>query len=224
VIFSAGATLESDGCFSDETLFGSITRHLDEVKSAIDKFPVIEAAKVISLVIEIVRDGGTVWVAGNGGSAASANHLANDCASAARTMFTGPVKFISLADSVARITALANDIDYSQVFAEQLRTAAGPADLLLVLSVSGTSPNVVCAAVAARELGVRVAALVGQRGALAATCDAVLDLRVSDYGVAEDLHLMFNHMLVRALRGDRAVMLAEPDRPEQLPAIDSGLH
>lgn len=204
-------------------LMNSINGHLNDVLSALERFPANGAAAIINLVIETVGRGHTMWVAGNGGSATSANHMAHDCAAAARTAFPGPVSIISLVDNIARITALANDIDYQKVFAEQLRTAGRPGDLLLVLSVSGASPNVVCAASTARDLGMRVAALVGKRGALAEYSDAILDLDISNYGVAEDLHLMFNHMLVRVLRGGQ-IATVPPLESARVSISDAEIH
>lgn len=199
-------------CPLDENaLRDTLTSYLDEVHEAVDRFPVRHAERVVHAVVETVATHRTVWVAGNGGSATSASHLTHDCASAARSSSIGSVSFVGLADNVARITAIANDLDYAEVFAEQLRQSARAGDLLLAISVSGTSPNVVRAAVTAREMGLRVASLVGRPSALSACSDVTLNLDVADYGVAEDLHLMFNHMLVRVLRqGVPARLRPEP--------------
>lgn len=193
-------------------LRGTLTKYIYEVREAVDRFPVDNAERVVDVVMETLAGQRTVWVAGNGGSATSAAHLAHDCASAARSLFAGPVPFVGLADNIARITAIGNDLGYAEVFAEQLRHGARPDDLLLAISVSGRSPNVLRAAETAQEMGMDVASLVGQRGRLSACSDVTLDLDVVDYGVAEDLHLMFNHMLVRALQRKGAVPARNKDR------------
>jgi D-sedoheptulose 7-phosphate isomerase len=107
-----------------------------------------------------------------------------------------------MADNAAALTALANDYGYEEVFAYQLHLQAEANDLLLLLSVSGNSPNLVRAAQAARSLGMRIVAWIGAAGsALEKHCDACVNVGSDDYGLTEDLHLALNHVISRLLNG-----------------------
>jgi D-sedoheptulose 7-phosphate isomerase len=146
-----------------------------------------------------------VLFCGNGGSAATASHLALDLGKSTlgRTpRADGPrVRTVCLSDPTPVLTAWANDEGYEGVFAEQVRTLARPGDAVVLLSVSGTSPNIVAAARAARKAGATVIALVGGRGG---TVRDLADLAVvvpsEDYGVVEDVHLAIDHMITNYLR------------------------
>jgi D-sedoheptulose 7-phosphate isomerase len=109
-------------------------------------------------------------------------------------------RVVGLADNPALLTALANDTSFEEVFAQQVALQAEPGDLLLVLSVSGTSPNLLRAADAARAAGARVVAWVGvTASSLAKHCDVCVSVDSDDYGLTEDLHLALNHIVVRLL-------------------------
>lgn len=209
---SAASMVGGPHPLSGRTWCLTMTKYVDEVREAVNRFPVNDAKRVVGTIMETLAEQRTIWVAGNGGSATSAAHLSHDCAVAARPVFAGPVPFVGLADNIARITAIANDLGYAEVFAEQLRQGGRSGDLLLAISVSGRSPNVLRAAETARGMGMGVASLLGQRGELSSCSDFILDLDVADDGVAEDLHLMFNHMLVRALRRENPAMARDEER------------
>lgn len=174
--------------------------YLEDLRAVIDAVPSRKAGALIAAVVEAAQRGSAVRVAGNGGSSATATHLVNDCAMAS-AVGGCPTSFSCLSDNMARVTAIANDLSYDEVFAEQIRTSGRPDDQLLLISVSGTSTNLVHAANAARAKGMGVLSLLGAPGAVAERSDVAVVLGTTDYGLAEDVHLAFNHMLVRALRG-----------------------
>ena len=140
--------------------------------------------------------------------------MALDLSSAALAV-RRPASVRSLGDSSAALTAIANDLSYQEIYARQLRWYARPGDTLVLLSVSGQSGNLVAAAEAAHELGVRTMALVGQPGKLSDLAECVLVVGSSDYGVCEDMHLSVAHMAVRVIRGVRR--LAVTDDPSLSP-------
>lgn len=150
-----------------------------------------------------------VLVCGNGGSASIATHMACDLSK--QTLLPGrrPLRAISLADNMAVVSAWANDAGFSRVFAEQVATHGRPGDVLLVLSCSGESDNIVEAISAARDAGMKVAALVGFGGGAAeASADMTIHVRSRDYGAVESAFLVVEHCLTQVLR-ERASVAAD---------------
>ena len=148
--------------------------------------------------------GGTVFLAGNGGSAATAAHVALDLGKSTRGRPPRPgargIRTIAL-EQPAVLTAWGNDHGYECVFAEQITTLARPGDVALLFSVSGNSPNIVAAAVAARAAGASVIALVGRPGgAVRALADLAVVVPCGEYEVVEDAHLTIGHILTVHLR------------------------
>jgi D-sedoheptulose 7-phosphate isomerase len=163
----------------------------------------------IELAVEILRqafeNGQRIFVAGNGGSAATASHMACDLAKT--TLGKGVqlprrrIKAIALTDNMPLVTAWGNDVSYDCVFAEQLRNLANPGDVLVVISASGNSPNIVEAVKAAHELDVCTIALLGfEGGKVAPMADCSIVVRSSHYGYIEDAHGVLNHVITDCLK------------------------
>lgn len=141
-----------------------------------------------------------ILVAGNGGSAGIASHFACDLAKTTLGRDVGSasrrVRAIALTDNVPLITAWANDVRYEAVFAEQVRGISRPGDALVVISGSGSSPNILAALDAARDLGLRRVGLFGFDGGRARDdVDASVIVRSSDYGYVEIAHTMIAHLI-----------------------------
>jgi len=143
-------------------------------------------------------------VVGNGGSAATASHMTADFQKTVLGKEIGisrRIKAIALSDNVPVITAWGNDFGYDLIFSEQLRTLAEPGDLLIVITASGNSPNIVAALEAAKQLGVATIGLLGfQGGKSKALCDAPIVVESTNYGIIEDAHSIFMHMMTAAMR------------------------
>ncbi len=150
-------------------------------------------------VFERVRDqGGTLWVAGNGGSAAISDHLICDTTKWTYLEGLPPVRSVSLVSNGPMLTALANDFSYEEVFSRQLRYYLRPEDAVVLISSSGNSPNVVAACRFAREKGVPTVAFVGfDGGELRKLADHVLWVPVDNNGMAEDTHQSLMHCLTQ---------------------------
>jgi phosphoheptose isomerase/UTP-glucose-1-phosphate uridylyltransferase len=176
--------------------------------------------QVIAALMEAWRAGRQVFIVGNGGSAATASHMANDLG---KLVVPGQPRFraIALTDNVSLMTAWANDVAYERIFAEQLLNLCQKDDLLIAISCSGNSPNVLRCVEAARTLGARVIALTGdQGGCLKSMADVCVFAPAPDIGQQEDIHLALNHMIgstlrkwitaiaTRAAQSPRAVVLA----------------
>lgn len=148
-----------------------------------------------------IARGGNVFVAGNGGSAATASHFVNDLVKAIKIRGGGRTVFAALADNSAVMSAIANDEGYEQVFASQLAACSKKEDVLVVLSASGNSPNILAALLESKRLGMRSAAMLGMGGGKAqAIADISLVVASDDYGIIEDAHLAVCHAASAYLR------------------------
>jgi D-sedoheptulose 7-phosphate isomerase len=164
----------------------------------------IDTRAVEALVHELLavrKAGAKVLLAGNGGSAATVNHVALDW-----MLGTGidnpPLRVISLAESVSSITASGNDKGFETIFSRQLERLVQTKDLLVVVSASGNSPNLIAAVQAAKVLGIRSVSITGfDGGKLCSLVDLSVHIPTApnDYGVAEDSHLAIGHMVKEAL-------------------------
>jgi len=154
----------------------------------------------VASVIKVLADArdreARVFVCGNGGSAATASHLSVDLGKGASLGRSRRFKVISLNENVAWMTALANDTGYENVFAEQMANQARAGDVLVAVSVSGNSPNVVKALEQASGLGMTTVALTGRRGGRAAElADHVLRIDSDHFGHCEDGQMLICHLL-----------------------------
>lgn len=153
------------------------------------------------LVGEVIAEGRTIYSCGNGGSAAIANHLACDCLKGIRAGTEIRPRVCSLSTTVELITAIANDMSYDDVFSYQLASLGQPGDLLIAISSSGQSPNIVKALTLAKESGLRTIAMTGfAGGASAGIADVSLHVQAENYGVVEDVHQSLMHLLAQYTR------------------------
>lgn len=187
---------------ADADVCVAVRDYLDELKKQIDVVDAATTAKAISLVLQTVSEDRAVFLAGNGGSASTCAHMANDWEAAALNVGF-QAHFQSLTDSSTSITATANDYSYDHIFTRKLQARARPGDLLVVVSVSGRSPNILSALRYARKAGIGTVGLFGCESEAVRACDISVVQGGGDYGIAEDLQLSFNHMLVRTLMGQR---------------------
>ncbi|MDG4780470.1 SIS domain-containing protein [Micromonospora sp. WMMD961] len=155
-----------------------------------------------------LASGGRLLVAGNGGSAAEAQHLTAELVGKLHDD-RQPLSAIALHAETSALTAIANDYGYADVYARQVRAHGRPGDVLLLLSTSGTSPNLVSAAQAARAVGVTSWALTGAvPNPLADACDDVLAVASGDTQVVQELHLVTSHLLCEYLEQELPAALA----------------
>src|SRR5918994_4572570 len=173
----------------------------DEVADVAAAIDLACLERVAVMLLNCQARGRVVFVVGNGGSAATASHFACDLSKGTRR--DGPPTFhvVSLTDNVPLLTAWANDSGYERVFSEQLTALAQPGDLLVAISASGNSPNVVAAVDAARSCGMAVVGLSGRSGgSLAPLVDVLVTVPSDRIEVVEDAHLIVAHSLCVAVR------------------------
>jgi phosphoheptose isomerase len=184
----------------DDGLDRYVSGELDDLGAAVAALrdPEVLAAlsAVLTEVVDALRAGGILLLAGNGGSAADADHLVAEFLGRC-TRERGPLPAIALTASNATVTAVANDYGYDTVFSRQVATLAGPGDVVILLSTSGASANVVAAAGTARERGARVVAFVGAGPSpLADAADVALHAPSRSTQRVQELHKFFGHVLV----------------------------
>jgi D-sedoheptulose 7-phosphate isomerase len=185
--------------------FGDYSRRLNATLEAFDWSPVERLAYDL---LDCWQTGRQVFLVGNGGSAANASHLANDFLCLSKTPGSG-LRAHSLAANPSVISTLANDVGYDQVFAMQLGVLARKGDVLIALSGSGNSPNIIEALHQARTIGMTSYAVLGFSGGTSKTiADVSVHFAIDDMQIAEDAQLMVGHMVMQWLYANRGDVAA----------------
>lgn len=185
---------------------GSTIRHYwQELGETMRAMPFRQLERAVNILLDCHQRGATVFIAGNGGSAATASHFACDLAKGTRIEGLPGFRVISLTDNVPLITAWANDASFDRIFAEQMEPHVQPGDVFIAISASGNSPNVLAAAVVARSAGATVIGVTGQSGGKLSRLSH-LAIRVPADAAArieqvEDAHMVIAHSLCVTLRG-----------------------
>ena len=162
-------------------------------------------ARVAAVVEEAQAKGRFVWVCGNGGSAATSAHVGCDFGKTASRAGAQPLKAVFLSDNTAFMTAIGNDLSFDETFSRQLENVAAAGDVVLLISGSGNSPNLLRAAELARARAAKVVGLLGfDGGKLKALCDEFLLIPSDQYGVIEDMHMAAAHILTFYLKQKKA--------------------
>lgn len=178
----------------------SIQNYLDLVQNTIANLDQLQLAKAVEAFMRAYHAGKTIYVMGNGGSAATATHIAGDMVKGASFGLGKRFKVISLTDNLTAITAIANDISYDDIFVEQLKNFIEPGDLVLGISGSGNSKNVVQAMELAKAKDVQTIAFCGFKGGkISEMADIVIHAKVMDMEVAEDLHMIAFHTIKKEI-------------------------
>jgi D-sedoheptulose 7-phosphate isomerase len=180
-----------------------VCRYLQKQKEALDSIPQEAVARLVDRFRAALAEDRQIFVFGNGGSAANASHFVTDLGKGSSdkvAQATGKrFRVLSINDNVSWITALGNDYAYEDVYVRQLENYARAGDVVLVMSVSGNSPNIVKAVDWAKRHGLHTVALVGgKRGRLAELADESLVIESQHYGRVEDAHMAICHMLCYA--------------------------
>jgi D-sedoheptulose 7-phosphate isomerase len=182
--------------------------YLWEIVSKLDEN---EIARFVDALLEARERDARIFFIGNGGSAATASHFANDIAIGCRE-WEKPFRAMSLTDNVPIITAVANDYGYEEIFVLQLKSLMKPGDVVVAISASGNSPNVVNALEYANERGAVTVALTGfDGGKLRQVAQRAVHVPTNkgEYGPVEDVHMILDHLvggyLMHRCRADREV-------------------
>lgn len=180
---------------------GFAREYLDGVAKLLARVSEEDVAAVLRTLEQAHRAGRQVFIAGNGGSAATASHMANDLAWGLTRGGVRPMRAISLGDNVALTTAIANDVGYEQIFSHQLTALANRDDVLVVITGSGNSPNVLRALETAKQIGMVTVGFLGMSGGRAkAMVDVAVVVASDDYGPIEDVHMILDHLATAYLK------------------------
>jgi D-sedoheptulose 7-phosphate isomerase len=170
--------------------------YLAELQKTIETVDLALVSQAIQWFTEARDAGKRIFVCGNGGSAATASHLATDIVKGASYGRTSRFRILALTDSLPTLTAYANDVNYDCVFLEQLRNFAEPEDLVVGISGSGNSPNVLRAIEYGNSVGCRTLALTGRDGGkLGPLAQLNIQVREPHMGRIEDAHMIVCHMI-----------------------------
>lgn len=178
-----------------------IDAHLSWVQDCIEKFDLEAVEQIVDLIVDACNDRRQVFIFGNGGSASTASHFCCDLGKGAVVEGKPRLRVASLNDNMAWITAIGNDISYDEIFKEQLVNFLEPEDVVIAISASGNSPNVISAMQYVNEVGAIGVGMIGFGGGkLANLCKESVIVDSYDYGVVEGLHLVLEHLIAQSVR------------------------
>jgi D-sedoheptulose 7-phosphate isomerase len=177
------------------------SEYLSRLAGVLSLVPSEPLARTIELLLATRENGNRLYIIGNGGSAATASHFVCDLVKTARVDGHAPIRAFALADNGAVMTAWANDTDYEHTFAAQIEGLVEPGDVVMAISASGNSPNILAGLRAATRRGAHTVALVGFDGGHAnELADISIHIPTHDYGLVEDSHSALGHAITAAVR------------------------
>jgi D-sedoheptulose 7-phosphate isomerase len=177
--------------------------YLTGLTACLEALPLERIAGVVVRLLKAYQDGRRVFIVGNGGSAATASHMACDLSKTVlgEQQSAQGLRAICLSDNVPLLTAWANDVGYEVVFARQLQGWIEAGDILIAITGSGNSPNIVEAAKIAREAGATVIGFLGfDGGQMKSLVDEVVLVESDNYGHIEDVHMILDHLITAYFR------------------------
>jgi phosphoheptose isomerase len=178
--------------------------YADEVSRAAKTIEPEALDRAAAILLQAYQRGARLFSCGNGGSASIANHMQCDHAKGVRAATDLVPRVFSLSSNVELLTALANDTGFENVFVHQLQSQSEPGDVLVAVSSSGRSPNIVRALAWARDSGLRTIAITGfDGGAARAAAEVSVHVDCTNYGIVEDLHQGIMHALAQFIRQSR---------------------
>ena len=170
--------------------------YLATIQFALDHLAFEPISESLDLVYEAYQADRQIFIIGNGGSASTASHFANDLGKGPNLPGVRRPRVMSLTDNVATMTAWSNDVSYDDVFVEQLKNWVNPGDVVIGISASGNSENVLRAIGHAKSVGGRTIGWCGFGGGkLSELADVSVIVKSDEYGPVEDVHLMINHII-----------------------------
>ena len=176
------------------------SKYYEKLALAARQAPLESIENAIKLISETIDENRSIFVCGNGGSALTASHYVTDWGKMRWVNQKKQFKVYCLSDNIGMLTAYSNDVSYENVYAEALKNYASKSDLLIVVSGSGNSENVVQAIKAAKEMKIKSIGICGFSGGhVKDLCDLSVHYPVKDMQIVEDLHLSFGHIVMKQL-------------------------
>ena len=179
----------------------TISQYLTGISTVVQHFPIDVLEIIISIIRNARQEEKSIFICGNGGSWATASHMVCDFSKNTRMPGKKRMRVIGLGDNIPALTAYANDEGYERVFAESLISLMQPGDLLIAISGSGNSPNILSAIKAAKQIGGVTLGLTGfQGGEMKGLVDHCLIIPSDSMEMIEDFHMIVDHILTICLR------------------------
>jgi D-sedoheptulose 7-phosphate isomerase len=177
-----------------------IDAYLKRLQETINQLDQQAVEQVLNILVDAYQTGKRVIIFGNGGSASTASHIACDFNKGVSLGKSKRFKVISLCDNIATIMAYSNDLSYEDIFVEQLKNFLEPQDVVIGISGSGNSKNVLKAIAYANQHGAITIGFTGYNGGkLKAICHHSLNANVNDMQISEDIHMILNHVMMQIL-------------------------
>ncbi len=179
--------------------------YFTQLKSAIEQINPADIQEIADILYKAYQDGKTIYLIGNGGSASTSSHIAIDIGKGTLNNFYDKkekrIRIIALTDNVAAITAISNDLSYEDIFVEQLHNLINPGDIVIGISGSGNSPNIIKGLMHAKAEGAVTIGFLGfhDGGRAKEFVDFDITIQSKHYGVIEDLHMSLGHILTDCL-------------------------
>lgn len=181
--------------------YGMYKEYFKELKYCIDLLDINEIIQIKNVIVNAIKNKGNIYIIGNGGSASTASHYVVDFTKKLDFNNFPRVNMFNLSDNIPVITAYANDISYESIYYEQLKNKIKGEDLLIVLSASGNSKNLVKAIKYAKEKQVKTISIVGDfNGEVLKYSDDKIIINSKNYGIIEDIHLIINHAITSSIK------------------------
>jgi D-sedoheptulose 7-phosphate isomerase len=175
-------------------------QYLSELKEVLDDFNLEQFEKIVNLILNAYENEKQIFTMGNGGSASTASHFACDLNKGCCTNLEKKIKMICLNDNTPTLLAFANDVSYDVVFVEQLKNFFNPGDLVIGISGSGNSENVIKAIHHTKQNNGKTIGFSGfSGGKLAQMVDVPFVVKVDDIQKVEDIHMILVHMIMQAI-------------------------
>ena len=179
-------------------------RYISNLKLALDEIDFEVVEHIIHILLDAHKENKQVFIIGNGGSASAASHFACDLAKGIVNYNDEQLyrfRAFSLTDNMATVTAIGNDLSYEDVFVEQLKNYLNPNDVVIVITSTGNSPNILKAVKYANSIGAKTLGIVGFGGGKTKDLTNVsLVVSSNNYGVSEDFHLVVQHIITQTVR------------------------
>ena len=178
-----------------------IGKYIYDIKVLLEELDRKEISKAVDAIIQAYQNNKQIFIMGNGGSASTASHFACDLGKG--TIVEGKNRFrvMSLNDNMALITAFSNDYGYEHVFSEQLKNLVNEKDIVISISASGNSPNVIKGVEYAKEKGAILIGFTGFAGGkLREISDICIHINCNNYGQVEDLHMLLCHLISQSIK------------------------
>jgi D-sedoheptulose 7-phosphate isomerase len=172
--------------------------YINNIIDLLNKIDITIIEEIINTLEKIEKNKSKLYIIGNGGSSATASHMVNDLGVGLRRRNLLNINVISLADNTSVVSALANDIGYDNIFYMQMKDILDPNDVIISISCSGNSPNILKATTYAKNVGCTIIGLTGfNGGALKEISDINFHVNVptGNYGFVEDLHMILDHII-----------------------------